>query len=152
MKIKGEYTYTILIQNMFHTYIFRTNHHNLVTDDGLELALKCMTGTNNGVTFGDVHVGTGTLEPQLTDTLEQFTDKEALNEANECEVEIVPEKNKITYNITGDGEKINSTTEIGVWSTDEKTLVSHDRHDQWNVPSGSLVSLQYTFTMTNYYD
>ena len=37
MKIKGEYTYTILIQNMFHTYIFRTNHHNLVTDDDNEI-------------------------------------------------------------------------------------------------------------------
>ena len=152
MRIKGEYIITITLQNMFHTYqTVMCEGHNLVTDDGMELMMKCINGTNDGVVFGDVHVGTGINTPQLSDTSAEFTQFKTLSNDLDLttKVERTVEKNTLVYDITTDGSNLDTTTELGVFSSDNETLVSRDTHEVFNVPSGSLINLKYKFTLTN---
>lgn len=153
MKIKGEYIFTIPFQNMFNDKSMNIKGHNLVTDEGVNMIMGCLNGSSNNV-FGDVHVGTGQTTPSLTDTLKDFNDFKALNNELDASTETkrTVEGGVLTYNIITDGGNLNNTTEIGVWSSEGDVLISHDLHDPFNVPSGSLITLEYKFTLTNNYD
>lgn len=151
MHIKGEYWVNIQIQNMFHTYNIRINHHNLVTNQGVELIMKCATNTNNeNEWFGSVHTGKNNTPPTREDTVETFNTTGLPNENGELTTpKPTIEKNTLTYNISTDGSFIDGTSEIGVWSKDKKTLISRDVHETWSVPTGSIINIKYMFTINN---
>ena len=66
MEIKGEYEVNILIQNMFHSYVFIEKNHNIVTNEGLSLILEIISGKTSKK-LGNVHVGRNNAEPSPLD-------------------------------------------------------------------------------------
>ena len=143
LNIHGKYIINITIPTMFNIYNFTTTNHNLVTNEGLELILKCVTNTNDGEYFGYVHVGTNNRTPQKTDTIETFDEPNAL-ENSTLDFNI----NQVIYNVTTDGSNLDGTSEIGVWSN-KNTLISRDVHDEYSIPHGSQINIKYIFTLTN---
>ena len=142
MNIKGEYEFTISIQNMFHNYKFITKNHNIVTDEGLILILKCALNQSEEF-LGNVYVGKNDVEAKKSDTINTFKYPIALPHTS-----IDVTTNSIIYNILTDGENIDETTEIGIWGTDG-SLVTRDVHDRYDIPHSAQISLKYMLTLTN---
>lgn len=140
MIIKGEYEFDITIQNMFHTYKLVTTNHNIVTNNGMVLILKCALGESEEY-LGDVWVGTNSQDATVEDTSLQDAVRLTATEKDFDE-------HILRYTISTDGGVINNTSEIGIIGT-EGTLVTRDVHDRFDIPSTAQITLKYTLMLTN---
>ena len=144
LQIKGEYETTILIQNMFNTYVFKTENRNIVTDEGLNLILKMVIGESDEK-FGSVHVGKNSTEPSSLDTVTTFTQPISLDN-----YDIDINGNNLIYKINTSGEKIDNTCEIGIWSNGSSPkLITRDVHENYDIPSSAIVTIQYSLELSN---
>lgn len=143
MNIQGEYEINILIQNMFNSYNLIIKNHNIVTSQGLSFILQCVVNQSNAH-FGKVHIGKNSDIATMDDTINTFSQSVELDSAPP-----VVENNQLTYTINTTGEVLNDTTEIGIWSDDEKILVTRDVHDRYDIPSDAQITLTYTLTINN---
>ena len=142
IQIKGEYSITLTIMNMFNTYKTTICSHNLVTDKGLDYIMECLTSNK---TIGDVCTGTSTMQLDLTNTIDDFTIHSRLTENTEKTID----KNTLTYDIETDGKNLDGTNEIGIITEDGKVLVTRDVHDTYTIPHGSVINIKYKITLTN---
>lgn len=153
--IKGEYYFNINIYTMFDVYNIQTKNHNLITKNGINFFLnKCVynptvaevedseTGYELMDEFGligKISVGTNSKIPTIDDTY--------LSESVEFNDTVVEIKdNQIILSADTDGNSIDGTTEIGVYTT-KNILVSRDVHTEYVVPSTATVKLTYIFTL-----
>ena len=142
MEIKGEYEVNILIQNMFHSYRFTEKNHNIVTNWGLNLILEMISGRTTEK-LGHVHVGKNSAEASPLDTYNN-----SLTPLTNDDIEI--DGNMLTYTIECDGSDIYNTCEIGICSDGEnKTLITRDVHDNYDVPSSAIITIKYSLILTN---
>ena len=146
MKIKGEYEFHIHIQNMFNTYTLVTKNHNFVTEQGLNLMLKCIGGINNDEQINRIVVGKGTGSISLSDTFSTFYSPTILYPDS-----VVLENGSLIFNITTNGEVIDETTEIGLLNNNvvSPTLITRDIHDKYMIPSTAMINLKYILTLEN---
>ena len=142
MEIKGEYEVNILLQNMFGSYLFTEKNHNIVTDEGLSLMLKMISGDTTE-RLGHVHVGKNSAEASPLDTYNNSL-KPLTND------DIRVERNALTYTIECNGEDIDGTCEIGICSDgNNKTLITRDVHDTYDVPGSAIITIKYSLVLTN---
>ena len=146
--IKGEYNIQLTIYNMFNSYSMSMDEHNIVTDGGVELLLNCAIQENNGEWFGGIHVGYGYVEPYATDTIDSFEVDD--NQQHSLPIShITVEDNTLTYDVVCDGQLLDGTNEIGIWSNTGETLVTRSVHDTYSMPTGSEIRLKYKITIIN---
>ena len=144
MEIKGEYEVNILIQNMFNSYVFAEKNHNIVTNEGLNLILEMISGKTTEK-LGHVYVGKNNAEPSQLDTYSTL--KSPLPLTND-DIEI--DGNMLTYTIECVGSDIDNTCEIGICSDgNDKTLITRDVHDSYDVPSSAIITIKYSLILTN---
>lgn len=144
MEIKGEYEVNILIQNMFNSYVFAEKNHNIVTNEGLNLILEMISGKTTEK-LGHVYVGKNNAEPSQLDTYSTL--KSPLPLTND-DIEI--DGNMLTYTIECVGSDIDNTCEIGICSDgNDKTLITRDVHDNYDVPSSAIITIKYSLILTN---
>lgn len=144
MQIKGEYEVDILIQNMFHSYNIITKNHNIVTNEGLNFILQILAQKTDKQ-LGEVYVGTNTTEASSLDNKESFSSSAIKIPSTDRTVE----NNKLTYIIKTSGDKINGTSEIGIWSSDDNIVITRDVHDRYDVPDSAIITIKYSLTLTN---
>lgn len=142
IRIKGEYEIEILMQNMFNSYSLTMQDHNVVTDNGINYIMECLT-TNK--TIGDVCTGTSTVQVDLTNTIDDFNIHSRLTENTKKTID----HNTLTYDIQTDGKNLDGTNEIGILTEDGTILVTRDVHDTYNIPHGSVINIKYKITLTN---
>ena len=153
--IKGEYFFDINIYTMFGVYNIYTSNHNLITNDGVEFFLKkCVSAptllyynSEEDYEFEDYYgyigyigVGDSNKLPQKTDT--RLIELKKIFE----ETSVSINDNKIILNVKTNGESLDETCEIGVYTT-KNILVSRDVHTQYTLPETASVNLTYTFTL-----
>lgn len=144
MEIKGEYEVNILVQNMFHSYVFIEKNHNIVTNEGLNLMLEILGGKTTKK-LGHVYVGKNNAEPSSLDNYNTLNNPLSLNNDN-----IDVEGNTLTYTIECNGGDIDGTCEIGICSDgNNKTLITRDVHDTYDVPSSAIITIKYSLILTN---
>lgn len=144
MEIKGKYEVNILVQNMFHSYRFTEKNHNIVTNDGLNLILEMISGKTTE-RLGHVYVGRNNAEPSSFDNYSTLNSPLPLTN-DDIEVN----GNILTYTIECKGSDIDNTCEIGICSDGEnKTLITRDVHDNYNVPSSAIITIKYSLILTN---
>ena len=142
--IKGEYETSILIQNMFNSYILRTKNTNIVTNAGLNMILRMLIGDTDE-SLGSVHVGKNSTEASSLDTTGTFTQPVSLDDYT-----IEVDGNKIIYKINTNGENIDNTCEIGIWSNGTNpTLITRDVHDNYDIPNSAIVTIKYSLKLSN---
>ena len=142
MKIKGEYEVNILLQNMFGSYLFTEKNHNIVTDEGLSLILEMISGKTTE-RLGHVHVGKNSAEASPLDTYNNSLTPLTNDD-------IIVEGNTLSYVIECDGSDIDTTCEIGICSDgNNKTLITRDVHDTYDVPRSAIITIKYSLTLTN---
>lgn len=142
IQIKGEYEINILIQNMFNSYEITTRNTNIVTNEGLNLILQIL-GNKTTKRLGEVHVGTNPTEPSILDTISSFSYPQAIPGS------IDVESNTLIYNIKTDGSYIDGTREIGIWSDDNRVLITRDVHDTYDVPTSAIITVKYSLILSN---
>ena len=149
MNIQGIYEFKIKIPTMFNTYELNIKDHNLITTKGFEWFINRWL-SNDFRSIGEIAFGKSTNEYPTIDTL-HLTD-EVIIPYKDTDVKVKGTSISLSANISG--ETINDTTEIGVYTYNEKgldnILLSQDIHDKYNVPTTSTVTINYTFTVTNY--
>lgn len=144
MEIKGEYEVSILIQNMFHSYVFIEKNHNIVTNEGLSLMLEILGGKTTKK-LGKVHIGMNDAVPSSLDNYETFNTPTPLDN-----YKIEVDNNILTYIIECDGADIDNTCEIGICSDgNNKTLITRDVHDPYDVPSSAIITIKYSLVLNN---
>ena len=144
MQIKGEYEVDILIQNMFHSYNIITKNNNIVTNEGLNFILQILAQKTDKQ-LGEVYVGTNTTEASSLDNKESFSSSAIKIPSTDRTVE----NNKLTYILKTSGDKINGTSEIGIWSSDDNIVITRDVHDRYDVPDSAIITIKYSLTLTN---
>lgn len=142
MQIKGEYEITFLIQNMFNSYTMTTNNNNIVTDEGLNLILNILTEKSTD-SFGDVYIGTNSTEASPLDTVSTFRNPVSLGNNRKLT------DNVLTYEISTDGSILVGTCEIGIWSKSRTKLITRDVHDEYDVPTSTIIKIKYSLTLSN---
>ena len=146
MEIKGEYEVSILIQNMFHSYVFIEKNHNIVTNEGLNLMLEILGGKTSK-RLSNVHVGKNDAEPSSLDNYDTLISPVALPFNDDT---ISVDGNVLTYTIECNGADIYNTCEIGICSDgNNKTLITRDVHDSYDVPSSAIITIRYSLVLNN---
>ena len=144
LQLTGEYFIDITFQNMFHTYKARYSHHNMITGKGLEFLVKKWAKADSGE-FKNIIVGTNSEEPTEEDMIDTFKDYSIFH------VDISSRTNQLVLsNNNISGKHLNNTVEIGVIGIDgngEQLLVSRDTHPPIDIPSSSIISLEYIYTL-----
>ena len=143
MQIKGSYEVSILIQNMFNSYMFIERNHNIVTESGLNFILQLIANKST-TSLGKIHVGTNDGYPSPYDDVSTFENAQALSHSS-----ITVEDNVLTYNVSTEGRNISGTNEIGIWSNDETILVTRDVHDTYDVPDNATITIKYSLELSN---
>ena len=149
INIKGNYQFNIIIPTMFKTYNLNIENHNLITNKGFEWFINRWL-KNDFRSIGQIGFGYSEDEYASENTL-NLTDEE-LVPYNNTKIKI--NDNSISLSATINGELIDGTTEIGIYTYNEKgldnILLSQDIHDTYSVPTTATVTITYTFTVTNY--
>ena len=138
IKIIGEYS--IQDKKTGETY---HQHHNLITSNGVKWILNRLIFEDTG-RITNISMGTGKTTPASTDTgLEKpVTDITQFNITDRTVTD-----NTLTFKATFKAEDITGASEIGVY-TDKQVLVSHDTFNSLVLPSGSMIEVKYSYTIT----
>lgn len=148
MEIKGEYEVNILLQNMFNSYVFTEKNHNIVTNEGLNLILEMISGKTSKK-LGNVHVGRNNAEPSPLDNYSTL-DAPICKPTPLTNDDVAVNGNILTYTIDCNGSDIYNTCEIGICSDgNDKTLITRDVHDSYDVPSSAIITIKYSLILTN---
>lgn len=149
LNIQGIYELEIMIPTMFNTYVLNIKDHNLITTKGFEWFINRWL-VNDFRFLGQIAFGKSTEEYPDKDTL-HLTDEVIVPYAN---TKVESKGSSVSLKANINGEIINDTTEIGVYTYNDKgldnVLLSQDIHDKYSVPTTATVTINYTFTVTNY--
>lgn len=141
--IKGEYFFDIQICTMFDVYNIRTKNTNLITHQGIDFFLnKWVNSESNDVSeyIGYIATGKGNKNPEKSDT--SLNQDEHIFTNTKVEVE----SNKIILTVDSDGNVLNRSKEIGVYTTKNR-LVSRDVHETYYLPTTSTVKITYNIIL-----
>lgn len=161
--VKGEYNFNFKIFTMFDIFDVNIKNTNLITNEGMKFFLQRWYKTNYDYIIYAIGVGKSNTEVKRTDTslgipMQHLDDQGnptyfyELDENDDESITLLSDEYGVKMRINATSNDIASSREIGVFaknSNDETILLSHDVHDEYDLPSNTNLKIEYIFKLTN---